>query len=285
MTVFSGTAKWIWVSDTQGQDGASVGACAVFSRVFAAPALARLRVHVSADSAYRLWVNGVLAASGPVRGEPEHWFYDSVDVSGLLVTGNNELRAEVVCFVVAWPDYRRGGPSVSMMSMAPGFILEGVLCGPDGGVIEVLSSDCRWRGVLSRCARFVRCPGVPCAGPGEEADAALPWPVPVNAPAAMEVAEGVTAATVTDSLMPHRLVPREIPMLPEIPQHFVSGDSPCDLDAHTTQEFLLDAGAITTGYPLIELEGEGVVSLFYAERLLREGVPVMCRFRPGRRIG
>lgn len=49
------------------------------------------RIRLSADSRYRLFVNGVWAGDGPVRGWPEHWYFDERDLTPLLRPGDNEL--------------------------------------------------------------------------------------------------------------------------------------------------------------------------------------------------
>ena len=48
-------------------------------------------VHVTADTRYRLHVNGVRVLDGPARGFQDHWFFDSVDIAPHLRAGENVI--------------------------------------------------------------------------------------------------------------------------------------------------------------------------------------------------
>src|SRR5690606_20559902 len=52
-------------------------------------------IHLSADNRYRLFVNGQRVLEGPARSEPNHWFYESIDIGPLLKTGKNQLAVQV----------------------------------------------------------------------------------------------------------------------------------------------------------------------------------------------
>jgi hypothetical protein len=47
------------------------------------------RLHITADSRYTLWVNGVYVGQGPVRAWPQHWRYDTYDLAPHLHAGEN----------------------------------------------------------------------------------------------------------------------------------------------------------------------------------------------------
>lgn len=53
-------------------------------------------MHFSADTRYKLYVNGVRVAVGPARGSLLIWYYDTLDIAPHLVCGNNEIRFEVI---------------------------------------------------------------------------------------------------------------------------------------------------------------------------------------------
>lgn len=61
----------------------------------AAPASAVL--HLSADSRYRLWVNGVFIGRGPERSWPSSMAVDAQDVAACLRAGRNQIAVQVYC--------------------------------------------------------------------------------------------------------------------------------------------------------------------------------------------
>ena len=49
-------------------------------------------LRVTADSTYRLFINGTWVNDGPCRAWPEHYQFDAIDVSAYLRPGDNEIR-------------------------------------------------------------------------------------------------------------------------------------------------------------------------------------------------
>ncbi|MEK6794761.1 MAG: alpha-L-rhamnosidase C-terminal domain-containing protein [Spirochaetota bacterium] len=60
--------------------------------------LARLPVNaplfITADKAYKLWVNGTYVCRGPARGYQSHWPFDEVDIASMLRQGHNWISVE-----------------------------------------------------------------------------------------------------------------------------------------------------------------------------------------------
>ncbi len=86
------TASWIWTRDPKGPREQYVR----FRRVFtldAQPASAKIRI--SADSRYRLYVNGSYLGFGPSRSYPHHQCVDVYDVSDFLRGGTNLIAVLV----------------------------------------------------------------------------------------------------------------------------------------------------------------------------------------------
>ena len=54
-------------------------------------------VSISADSRYKLWVNGTLVSFGPCKGDDKRRYKDTPDLAPYLKEGRNVLAAEVLC--------------------------------------------------------------------------------------------------------------------------------------------------------------------------------------------
>ncbi len=83
------TAQWIWCA---GQDPHDYNLTALFQRQFTLPAIRQARLRITADSGYRLLVNGRWINDGPARAYPEHWLFDEYDLTPHLKRGSNTLR-------------------------------------------------------------------------------------------------------------------------------------------------------------------------------------------------
>jgi len=300
-TPFDGAARWIW--SEEGVSGSRPDSQAYrvryFRRNFYAPADASLVVCVTADTRYKFWCNGRLLARGPAKGDIAHHFYQRIDLSSYLLKGKNSLAAQVEYQGDVWPDYRLGGGNVSLMTAAPGFLLDGILVDADGRVLETVHSDARWKVMIDRAYRYQIDPGCSnCVGLYEDFhSSAFPWNFEnpefddSGWAAAREVVAGVAGWSDRDSSLPHRLLPRMIAQLEEsAPKHFEHAfrssaedlgswnrlllkDVPLKVPPRARQEVLIHAGELTTGYPMIHFSGGGkdsMIRLQYAEALTDE---------------
>ena len=55
-----------------------------------------LKVNVFADARYKLYLNGHFADAGPAKGNDKELFYNEVDLSRFVVTGENEIEVRVL---------------------------------------------------------------------------------------------------------------------------------------------------------------------------------------------
>lgn len=58
-------------------------------------------MYFSADTRYKLYVNGEHVAVGPTRGSPLIWYYDELDIAPYLKRGQNEIHFVVVRYFSA----------------------------------------------------------------------------------------------------------------------------------------------------------------------------------------
>jgi len=301
ITPFGGRAKWIWSDEGIVRPRPDSGPFRVryFRRSFDAPPGARLTVHVSADSRYKLWCNGVLVCRGPAKGDVQHQFYETVDVSEFLRTGRNVLAAQVEYYGDVWCTYDEGGASVSQMTACPGFVLDGVLRGAGGAAVEALHSDRGWRVLVDRAYRHqIDSVYSHCIGLMEDFAAAdYPWGFPEAGfddsawADAREVTEALRLDAGRDTYVPHRLLPRMIAPLEESPPRrfktafrsptgedlpawsaMLAGRGPVSVPPKTSAVVLIDVGELTTGYPRVRFSGGAgaAVTLRYAEALTDE---------------
>jgi len=81
------------------------------------PIPSSLIIYISADTRYRLFVNGNSVCFGPPRSDIAHWVYDSIDIAPYLKTGANIIAAQVNNFGSNKP--------VAQFSSKSAFIMQG----------------------------------------------------------------------------------------------------------------------------------------------------------------
>ncbi|KAJ5167495.1 uncharacterized protein N7482_006276 [Penicillium canariense] len=92
------TAQWIWTPKYREEDN-QPGRYFLFRKSFQWTALAgqgEVPIHVSADSRYRLFVNGQRASFGPCKSYAERWHYETVDILPFMKEGENVISARVL---------------------------------------------------------------------------------------------------------------------------------------------------------------------------------------------
>jgi hypothetical protein len=115
--------QWIWAGTTK--NSGKVPLAAHFRKLLTLPAAAQIAgayAKVSADRAYRLWVNGRLVSRGPADpGSDEwlfthwshQWLYNQVDLAPYLHAGQNVIAAEVFTSNM-FPNFSMGRPGFAL---------------------------------------------------------------------------------------------------------------------------------------------------------------------------
>ncbi len=298
---FVNRAAWIWSAEgTHAAPPASEATPShyqvrMFRRTFAVgdAAGARLLVHVSADSRYLFFCNGTLVGRGPAKGDVNHHFYETFDLTPHLRAGRNVLAALVLDMSrVAHRPALLGAPC-SVMTYAGGFVLEGAIAGG-----EDLSSDATWKVAVDTAHRFQNEQTTFEGYHGyfeHRVSRLIPrdWTAPdfddSRWPAATVLYKAERHENRRDPASPYGLLPRMIPMLEEsaegaafrdvfVPgggeappawREFVVGGGSVTIPPRTTAEVILDAGQLTTAFPRLETHGGAgsTVLLTYAEAL------------------
>jgi len=271
-------AQWI---RTPGGSGTGVY---LFRRTFAlTTAPARFVVHASADQRYELFVNGRRMATGPARGDLNHWRFETVDVAPALKAGPNVIAAIVWNFGVQAP--------MAQVSDQTGFVLQG-----DGEMEAIVNTGKTWKTAaepgwtlvpIDRPAIFYE---YFVAGPGEQIDGAKRvwgWERGDFDDGAWSAAETVGIAApraIRDTPSRWFLVPRAIPLMEDTPERVdrlvraeggqvgagvLKGDAAWTVPARSKVTVLLDRAVLTTAYPEVVVSGgQGSrITLTYSEAL------------------
>ena len=255
----------------------------------------RFVVHVSADNRYRLYVNGVLASSGPQRSDVAHWRYETVDLAPQLRPGRNVLAAVVWNWGAVRP--------VAQHSHRSGFLVQA----ESATESALANTGPGWRLLVDSAYRPIVITNATVAGyyagpPGEAVDgAAYPWgweeneyddsawfsvgtPARTNGPAPPLAAferpptggivgvprRRASIGPTTGEVFGWQLEPRSIPAMDESLQRltsvrratgittdgaFLRGAGDLVVPARTTAALVLDQSHTTNAYPVMETSG------------------------------
>ncbi|MFD2327941.1 alpha-L-rhamnosidase C-terminal domain-containing protein [Cohnella sp. GCM10020058] len=150
-------ACWIWPESLrEDSEGGTRQQRALFRREFQVPEEgAGLKLDVSADSKFRLYLNGNLIARGPIKGDAWAQYYDTLDVGDKLVPGANVLAAEVVHYPrLASVPGAEVGPASEGRADYGGLWIQGALEDEAGRELTRLDSDDHWRALPLRAVRI-----------------------------------------------------------------------------------------------------------------------------------
>lgn len=128
--------KWIWWA---GEPADSYNQTVIARKTFRLEAPQEAMLRITADSFYRLFINGRWVNDGPCRSWPEHYQYDVVDVLPYLVAGTNEVR--VIARYYGVGDFHR-------IPQAAGLLVELEALQQDGSRVRVLT-DASWEVALA----------------------------------------------------------------------------------------------------------------------------------------
>ncbi len=88
--------NWIWPASWGRSDDEDAGVVYFRKRVTYRKSMGRMTCRISADSRYKLYVNGEFVQEGPAKGDLETWYADTADVTPYLAEGENAVCAEVL---------------------------------------------------------------------------------------------------------------------------------------------------------------------------------------------
>ena len=135
-----------------------------------------VNINISADSRYKLYVNGVFVHCGPRKGDAKVWYYDTLDIAPYLKDGKNVLAVEVLRYPLA---HRKGNHGI-WRTETPGLYVSSKMAASGGSA----DANCA-NGAGSSSTDGANCPNsTGCGSAGDPVGAQLSadqtWKVKIN---------------------------------------------------------------------------------------------------------
>ena len=142
-------SNWIWTPEWLHEDKKFPRIVYFRRAIDLAEVPEKAYVNISADTRYKLYVNGSLVEAGPSKGDREVWFFDRVDLAPYLKEGRNILGVQVL----RYPVEREMGNHSMFRTEIPGLYMA-----PEKNETEPLRSflkaDASWRCHIDRKTLF-----------------------------------------------------------------------------------------------------------------------------------
>ncbi|KAJ5374237.1 bacterial alpha-L-rhamnosidase-domain-containing protein [Penicillium concentricum] len=90
--------SWMWHPSFREDDSSTAGRFVHFRKNFIVneEPPKTLRIKITADTRYKLYINCQLVSFGPVKGDVNIWFYDEIDISPYIHSGDNRIAIHVL---------------------------------------------------------------------------------------------------------------------------------------------------------------------------------------------
>ena len=170
-------AKWIGISAEQIRTeqiyaGDMNGRFAYFRKVvFCQEQPENCEIDITANTRYRLWINGEPVLSGPCKGDWNSHYYETVDVTKYLRLGENVFAVQVLFLNPYDVDGQYGNertPILAAVSSPMGhrLALEGKILDKNGGRLAGLTTgETDWQVYLDG-AYYIKCKEINCNSGG-----------------------------------------------------------------------------------------------------------------------
>lgn len=295
-------AKWVSVPREEIQEkkiyeGDMTGRFAYFICQASAAINSRLTLHITANSRYRLWINGEPVLSGPCKGDYYRHYYETVDVGGYLNAGENIVAVQVLYLDPDQADgqYEERSSIFGVVSRGGGHRLavEGDILDEAGRRVDTLTTGrAKWRVWLDG-SFYLKSDEITANLGGIKEEITFgpsPYMWKLSAHPEWKAAAAGPDVMKTDfmekvglsQLLP--LTRREIPLLYELPDHFAMEMTPTGILENGTLtiapgrcvELLLDAGVHKNGYMQYRfVGGKGRrISFTYFEKFVKKGMTI-----------
>lgn len=266
-------SKWIWTPEWKYGDNENP-AFVYFRKVFDwSGAAGAVLLDISADSRYKLYVNGSFVHCGPRKGDAKVWFYDTLDIAPWLKPGKNVLAVEVLRYPL---EHRKGNHGI-WRTEQPGLYVDCATVPQEDGPLD-LSADASWKVKINPCVKIIS--ENPYFAPLqilEEASGSpelAGWMSPEYDDGGWAAASPYVSFFVAKAISPGNLLPRPIPLMRNTPRQFkgvycvresaagkacwdnmLAGRGSVTIAPGSHEIIEIDAGELTTGYLKLAMEG------------------------------
>ena len=131
--------NWIWMRNWTAEDKEEAALVLFRKEIDIQRMPQKGIIQVSADSRYKLYVNGQLAEIGPCKGDRQIWFADKVNLMPYLKKGKNVLAVRVL----RYPTVQNKGCFGIYRTEFPGFFAEGKILDDEGKEYSLDARDGR----------------------------------------------------------------------------------------------------------------------------------------------
>ncbi len=251
---------------------------AYFRKVFSLSEIGQLVIDISANSRYRLWVNGQDVCSGPLKGDRWRQYYATVDISDYLQKGKNILALKVISYLPyeAQKGEERGPYWLIGNNAGPCLMVKGSCIDDNGELLaEVSTGKTKWQSRLDEAISWQFFSMTHWMGSMEEVNGD---DIPKNWKTELHNIDNWSPAvnkyTIEKSpygiIEPLPLISREIPLLfekkcdferemeikeDEYEQLILKDEKTAEVPPNSKRVIELDAGELTTGYFKLKVEG------------------------------
>ena len=142
-------SNWIWTPEWIHEDKKSPRTVYFRRTIELAEVPENAYLNISADTRYKLYINGFLVEIGPSKGDREVWFYDSVDLASYLKKGKNIIGVQVL----RYPMEREMGNHSMFRTEIPGLYMtfEGTA---DENLCSLFNAGPDWKCHIDRTTLF-----------------------------------------------------------------------------------------------------------------------------------
>ncbi|CAM4296936.1 alpha-L-rhamnosidase C-terminal domain-containing protein [Paenibacillus typhae] len=265
-------ASWIWYPEWKTEDESEAGRFVYFRKVFEVKQGSyTCPLRISADSRYRLFVNGVSVSRGPCKGDRFTWYYEEVEIGEYLTEGTNVIAVQVLRL-----PYEGGGNASVWRTRLPGLYVHAAILDEQNKVIINSHTDASWQCMKDESISLSQGVYTQFLGITETVNGSIRpfgWTGAAYRSEQWEEAAVYQFDIVHGGLKPWELRERPIPHLYEAERRFtgvsrlaaeageldwqglITNDQPLLIEPGKSISIDFDAGELTTGYLELVMSG------------------------------